>query len=121
LRVPVVHASVYRWEGQVTTIVPFEGPCYRCLHPVQPPDELAPDCDVAGVVGVVPGIAGLLQATEALKLVLGAGETLAGRIVAFDALRARFEELRAERDPACAACGTSATLATPEPAGATSG
>jgi len=121
LRVPVVHASVYRWEGQVTTIVPFEGPCYRCLHPVQPPDELAPDCDVAGVVGVVPGIAGLLQATEVLKLVLGAGETLAGRIVAFDALGGRFEELRAARDPTCAACGTGATLATPEPAGASSG
>jgi molybdopterin/thiamine biosynthesis adenylyltransferase len=67
LRRPMVHASVYRWEGQVTTIVPFEGPCYRCLHPVRPPDGLVPDCDVAGVVGVVPGIAGVLQATEAVN------------------------------------------------------
>ena len=117
---PMVHASIYRWEGQVTTIVPFEGPCYRCLHPVQPPEELAPDCDVAGVVGVVPGIAGLLQATEALKLILGAGESLAGRLVAFDALSGRFEELRAERDPACVACGSGSPAPEPASAGGTS-
>jgi sulfur-carrier protein adenylyltransferase/sulfurtransferase len=104
-RVPLVHGSVYRWEGQVTTIVPFDGPCYRCLHPNQPPEELAPDCDVAGVVGVVPGLVGMLQATEALKLILGAGEPLIGRLLMIDALGSRFEELRVERDPACAACG----------------
>lgn len=121
LRVPMVHASVYRWEGQVTTIVPFEGPCYRCIHPVQPPAELAPDCDVAGVVGVVPGIAGLLQATEAIKLILAVGVGLAGRVVTFDALGARFEEMRVERDPACASCGTNAVPLTPAPTGASSG
>lgn len=114
LRVPVVHASVYRWEGQVTTIVPFEGPCYRCLHPVQPPAELAPDCDVAGVVGVVPGMAGLLQATEAIKLILGAGDLLVGRMLTFDALQMSFEMLRVERDPACAACGTVPAPSSPE-------
>jgi sulfur-carrier protein adenylyltransferase/sulfurtransferase len=105
LRVPLVHGSVYRWEGQVTTIVPFAGPCYRCLHPDQPPEELVPDCDVAGVVGVVPGLVGMLQATEALKLILGVGEPLVGRLLLVDALGTRFEELTAARDPACVACG----------------
>jgi molybdopterin/thiamine biosynthesis adenylyltransferase/rhodanese-related sulfurtransferase len=104
-RVPLVHGSVYRWEGQVTTIVPFAGPCYRCLHPLQPPEELAPDCDVAGVVGVVPGLVGMLQATEALKLILRVGEPLVGRLLMIDALGTRFEELTLSRDPACVACG----------------
>lgn len=102
---PVVHASVYRWEGMVTTFVPFEGPCYRCLYPVQPPDELAPACDVAGVMGVLPGLAGVLQATEALKLILGSGETLAGRLLTFDARSGRFDEVTVPRDPSCPACG----------------
>ena len=105
LRIPLVHGSVYRWEGQVTTIRPFEGPCYRCLHPKQPPEDLAPDCDVAGVVGVVPGLVGMLQAAEALKLLLGAGEPLTGRMLHVDLLTGRFEELRVARDPACSACG----------------
>jgi molybdopterin/thiamine biosynthesis adenylyltransferase/rhodanese-related sulfurtransferase len=109
LRKPVVHASVYRWEGLVTTFVPFEGPCYRCLYPVQPPDELAPACDVAGVMGVLPGIAGVLQATEVLKLLLGAGQTLMGRLLTFDARAGRFEEVTVPRDPACPSCGSSAT------------
>ena len=109
-RVPLVHGSVYRWEGQVTTIVPFAGPCYRCLHPDQPPEELAPDCDVAGVVGVVPGLVGMLQAAEALKLILGAGDPLVGRVLMVDALGARFEELRVARDPACRACGDGLAL-----------
>ena len=104
-RVPMVHGSVYRWEGQVTTIVPFEGPCYRCLHPLQPPQELAPDCDVAGVVGVVPGLVGMLQATEALKLILDVGEPLVGRLLMVDALGSRFEELSVPRDPGLPACG----------------
>ena len=72
--IPVVHASVFRFEGQLTTFVPFEGPCYRCLYPTPPPPELAPGCSVAGVLGVVPGIMGLLQANEALKVLLGIGE-----------------------------------------------
>ena len=105
LRKPVVHAAVYRWEGEVTTLVPFEGPCYRCLHPSPPPPELAPDCDVAGVIGTLPGIAGTLQANEVIKLVLGVGEPLIGRLLTFDAKRGEFREIRAERDPHCPACG----------------
>jgi len=101
----VVHASVYRWEGEVTTLVPFAGPCYRCLHPTQPPDELAPDCAVAGVLGVLPGMLGTIQAAEVLKLVLGSGTTLAGRLLLVDASTAEFREVRVERDPACPACG----------------
>jgi molybdopterin/thiamine biosynthesis adenylyltransferase/rhodanese-related sulfurtransferase len=104
-RRPVVHASVYRWEGQVTTFLPFEGPCYRCLHPTQPPDELAPDCEVAGVLGVLPGMLGTIQAAEVLKLVLGSGRTLAGRLLLVDAATAEFREVSVERDPACPACG----------------
>ena len=86
---PVVHASVFRFEGQLSTFVPYEGPCYRCLYPTPPPPELAPGCSVAGVLGVVPGIMGLLQANEVLKLLLGIGETLAGRLLLFDALETR--------------------------------
>lgn len=109
LRKPVVHGSVYRWEAQVTTFVPFAGPCYRCLYPVPPPEELVQACAVAGVLGVLPGIAGLLQANEVVKLVLGAGETLAGRLLTFDALASEFTEVRVPRDPACPACGETAT------------
>jgi sulfur-carrier protein adenylyltransferase/sulfurtransferase len=105
LRKPVVHGSIYRWDGQVTTFVPFEGPCYRCMYPTQPPPELAPACDIAGVLGVLPGIAGLLQANEVFKLVLGVGETLAGRLLMFDAMSTEFSEVKIWRDPACPACG----------------
>ncbi|HLE88585.1 MAG TPA: molybdopterin-synthase adenylyltransferase MoeB [Candidatus Limnocylindria bacterium] len=105
LRKPVVHGSIYRWDGQVTTFVPFEGPCYRCMYPTQPPDELAPACAVAGVLGVLPGIAGLIQANEVFKLLLGVGETLAGRLLMFDAMTTEFSEVRIWRDPACPACG----------------
>jgi sulfur-carrier protein adenylyltransferase/sulfurtransferase len=107
-RTPVVHGSVYRWDGQVTTLVPFEGPCYRCLYPVRPPDELVLDCDVAGVLGVLPGIVGTLQAAEALKLLLGVGGPLVGRMLIYDALDARFDEIAIPRDPGCDACGTGA-------------
>ena len=105
LRLPVVHGSVYRWDGQVTTFRPFEGPCYRCMHPVQPPPELAPDCDVAGVLGVLPGIVGTLQANEVLKLVTGVGEPLVGRLLTFDARSTTFDEILIPRDPDCPACG----------------
>ena len=105
LRKPVVHGSIYRWDGQITTFVPFEGPCYRCMYPTQPPEELAPACAVAGVLGVLPGIVGLLQANEVFKLVLGVGDTLAGRLLMFDAMGTSFEEVRIWRDPACPACG----------------
>ena len=105
LRKPVVHGSIYRWDGQVTTFVPFAGPCYRCMYPTQPPEELAPSCAVAGVLGVLPGIVGLLQANEVFKLLLGEGETLAGRLLMFDAMTTTFDEVRIWRDPACPACG----------------
>ena len=109
--IPVIHASVFRFEGQLTTFVPFEGPCYRCLYPTPPPPELAPGCSVAGVLGVVPGIMGLLQANEALKLLLGIGDTLAGRLLLFDALDASFTELKLRRDPACPVCSDAAVEA----------
>ena len=109
--IPVIHASVFRFEGQLTTFVPFEGPCYRCLYPTPPPPELAPGCSVAGVLGVVPGIMGLLQANEALKVLLGIGDTLAGRLLLFDALDASFTELKLRRDPACPVCSDAAVAA----------
>jgi sulfur-carrier protein adenylyltransferase/sulfurtransferase len=109
--IPVVHASVFRFEGQLTTFVPYEGPCYRCLYPTPPPPELAPGCSVAGVLGVVPGILGLLQTNEALKVLLGIGNTLAGRLLLFDALETEFTELQLRRDPACPTCGEEATAA----------
>ncbi|HVQ23432.1 MAG TPA: molybdopterin-synthase adenylyltransferase MoeB, partial [Candidatus Saccharimonadia bacterium] len=107
--IPVVHASVFRFEGQLTAFVPNEGPCYRCLYPTPPPPELAPGCSVAGVLGVVPGTLGILQATEALKLLLGIGEPLVGRLVIYDALDGTFTELKLRRDPACPTCGTGAS------------
>ena len=109
--IPVVHASVFRFEGQLTTFVPFEGPCYRCLYPTPPPPELAPGCSVAGVLGVVPGILGLLQTNEALKVLLGIGNTLAGRLLLFDALETEFTELKLRRDPKCPVCSDEAVEA----------
>ncbi|HYC07058.1 MAG TPA: ThiF family adenylyltransferase, partial [Candidatus Binatia bacterium] len=109
--IPVVHASVYRFEGQLTVFKPYEGPCYRCLYPTPPPPELAPGCSVAGVLGVVPGIMGLLQTNEVLKLLLGIGDSLAGRLLLFDALDASFTELRLRRDPDCPVCSDKAVAA----------
>jgi len=108
-RIPVIHASVFRFEGQLTVFQPFEGPCYRCLYPTPPPPELAPGCSVAGVLGVVPGTLGILQATEAVKLLLGIGEPLVGRLLIYDALDMSFQELKLRRDPACPACGEGAS------------
>jgi molybdopterin/thiamine biosynthesis adenylyltransferase/rhodanese-related sulfurtransferase len=110
-RIPVVHASVFRFEGQLTVFKPFEGPCYRCLYPTPPPPELAPGCSVAGVLGVVPGVMGLLQATEAIKVLLDIGETLSGRLLIWDALDGTFTELQLRRDPHCPACGDGAPVA----------
>jgi molybdopterin/thiamine biosynthesis adenylyltransferase/rhodanese-related sulfurtransferase len=115
LRKPVVHGSIYRWDGQITTFVPFAGPCYRCMYPNQPPEELAPSCAVAGVLGVLPGIVGLLQANEVFKLLLGVGETLAGRLLMFDAMSTTFEEVKIWRDPACPACGEGSPFLAVEP------
>jgi molybdopterin/thiamine biosynthesis adenylyltransferase/rhodanese-related sulfurtransferase len=109
--IPVIHASVFRFEGQLTTFVPYEGPCYRCLYPTPPPPELAPGCSVAGVLGVVPGILGLLQTNEALKVLLGIGNTLAGRLLLFDALETEFTELQLRRDPNCPVCSDAAVEA----------
>jgi molybdopterin/thiamine biosynthesis adenylyltransferase len=107
----VVHASVFRFEGQLTVFKPYEGPCYRCLYPTPPPPELAPGCSVAGVLGVVPGIMGLLQTNEVLKLLLGIGESLAGRLLLFDALEGSFTELKLRRDPTCPVCSDAAVAA----------
>ncbi len=107
---PIVHGSVSRFEGQVTTFVPFDGPCYRCLFPAPPPPHLAPSCAEAGGLGVLPGLVGVLQATEALKLLLGEGEPLRGRLVVYDALRLTLRGLRYRRDPRCPACGEHPTI-----------
>jgi len=105
---PVVHGSVFRFEGQLTVFKPYEGPCYRCLYPEPPPPGLAPSCAEAGVLGVLPGIIGLLQATETIKLLLGIGDPLVGRLMTYDALAGEFNELRLFRDPKCPACGENA-------------
>jgi sulfur-carrier protein adenylyltransferase/sulfurtransferase len=108
--IPVVHGSIYRFEGQVTVFKPHEGPCYRCLFPTPPPPELAPSCAEGGVLGVLPGIIGSLQANEALKLALGIGEPLVGRLLLFDALSAEFNEVKLRRDPGCPVCGEHPTI-----------
>ncbi len=110
---------VFRFEGQLTVFVPFEGPCYRCLYPTPPPPELAPGCSVAGVLGVVPGVMGLLQATEAIKVLLDLGDPLVGRLLIWDALDGTFSEVKLRRDPDCPACGVNAARAPAEPAFAT--
>jgi len=109
-RIPVVHGSIYRFEGQVTVFKPYEGPCYRCLFPTPPPPELAPSCAEGGVLGVLPGVIGSLQASEALKLALGIGEPLIGRLLLFDALTANFDEVKLRRDPDCPVCGEQPTI-----------
>jgi sulfur-carrier protein adenylyltransferase/sulfurtransferase len=109
-RKPVVHGSIYRFEGQVTVFKPFEGPCYRCLFHEPPPPELAPSCAEAGVLGVLPGVIGTIQANEVLKLLLGVGEPLVGRYLLFDALEASFREVKLRRDPKCPACGEHPTI-----------
>ncbi len=109
-RIPVVHGSIYRFEGQVTVFKPFDGPCYRCLFHQPPPPELAPSCAEAGVLGVLPGIIGSIQANEAIKLLLGIGEPLVGRYLLFDALEESFREVKLRRDPECPVCGEHPTI-----------
>jgi sulfur-carrier protein adenylyltransferase/sulfurtransferase len=108
LRKPVVSASILAFDGQISTFVPFEGPCYRCLYPTPPPAELAPSCGAAGVLGVMAGVMGLLQANEVIKLVVGIGEPLIGRLLLYDSLGTRFTELKVKRDPECPICGENA-------------
>jgi sulfur-carrier protein adenylyltransferase/sulfurtransferase len=108
LRRPVVSASILGFDGQISTFAPFEGPCYRCLYPTPPPAELAPSCSANGVLGVMAGTMGTLQANEVIKLILGKGEALIGRLLLYDALGTRFTELKVRRDPECPICGEQA-------------
>jgi len=104
LQIPVVSASILGFDGQLTVFKPYDGPCYRCLYPVPPPAELAPSCGANGVLGVLPGTMGLLQATEVVKLIVGIGEPLVGRLLLYEALGATFTELKVRRDPECPIC-----------------
>jgi sulfur-carrier protein adenylyltransferase/sulfurtransferase len=104
LGIPVVSASILGFDGQLSVFKPHDGPCYRCLYPVPPPAELAPSCGANGVLGVLPGTMGLLQATEVIKLITGAGEPLIGRLLLYEALGATFTELKVRRDPECPVC-----------------
>jgi molybdopterin/thiamine biosynthesis adenylyltransferase len=108
LRKTVVHGSIFRFDGQVSVFKPFEGPCYRCVFPEPPPPELAPTCDEAGTLGVLPGIVGLFEANEAVKLILGIGDPLIGKLLMIDALSVEFRTLRLKRDPSCPVCGDGA-------------
>jgi molybdopterin/thiamine biosynthesis adenylyltransferase/rhodanese-related sulfurtransferase len=113
-RKPNVYGSVFRFEGQTTVFAPhLGGPCYRCLFPEPPPPESVPNCAQAGVLGVLPGIIGMLQAIETLKLILGIGEPLVGRLLHFDALKVKFRELNLRRDPQCPVCGDNPTIFSP--------
>jgi len=109
-KIPVVHGSIFRFDGQVTTFLPFQGPCYRCLYPEPPPAHLAPSCAEAGVLGILPGIIGVLQATEAVKVLLGLGNTLSGRLLQYDSLAMTFRTFKLRRDDACPGCGKNPTL-----------
>src|SRR5947207_1676963 len=104
LKIPVVSASLLGFDGQLAVFAPYEGPCYRCLYPTPPPAELAPSCGANGVLGVLPGVMGLLQAVEVVKLVTGAGEPLIGRLLLYEALSTSFSELKVRRDPECPIC-----------------
>jgi molybdopterin/thiamine biosynthesis adenylyltransferase/rhodanese-related sulfurtransferase len=107
---PSIYGSIFRFDGQASVFLPRQGPCYRCLFPEPTPTELAPSCDEAGVLGVLPGVVGLIQATEAIKLLIGRGETLVGRLLTYDALAMKFQEYRVRRDPRCAVCGDEPTI-----------
>jgi molybdopterin/thiamine biosynthesis adenylyltransferase len=109
-RKPVIHGSIFRFEGQVTTFVPWRGPCYRCLFPRPPPPHLSPSCAEAGVLGILPGLVGVIQATEAVKWILGLGDLLEGRLLTYDSLGMKFRELRLRRDRGCPACGENPTV-----------
>jgi molybdopterin/thiamine biosynthesis adenylyltransferase len=108
--IPNVHGSIFRFEGQATVFKPHEGPCYRCLYPEPPPPGMVPSCQEGGVLGVLPGIIGTIQAIETIKLILGIGKTLIGRLLMYDALKMAFRELRLRRDPACPLCGENPSI-----------
>jgi molybdopterin/thiamine biosynthesis adenylyltransferase/rhodanese-related sulfurtransferase len=107
-RIPVVHGSIFRFEGQITVFDPYNGPCYRCMIPEPPPAELAPSCAEAGVLGVLPGIIGSIQALETIKVLLDLGDPLIGRLLTYDALEESFRTFKVRRDPECPACGPDA-------------
>jgi sulfur-carrier protein adenylyltransferase/sulfurtransferase len=109
-KIPVVHGSIFRFDGQVTTFMPFDGPCYRCLYPEPPPAHLAPSCAEAGVLGILPGVVGVIQATEAIKLILGVGDVLKGRLLTYDSLKMTFRTLKLRRDKTCPTCGENPTI-----------
>lgn len=109
-RTPLVHASILRFEGHASVFLPYDGPCYRCLFPEPPPPDLAPSCGEAGVLGVLCGVMGNIQANEAIKVILGIGDTLSGRLLVYDALGMSFTELKVRRDPDCPGCGSNAHL-----------
>ena len=110
LKKPVAYGSILRFDGQASTFIPYEGPCYRCIWPEPTPQELAPSCDEAGVLGVLPGVIGLIQATEAIKLLLNIGTTLNGHLLLYDALEMSFRKFKLRRDPKCATCGPNAKI-----------
>ncbi len=107
---PLVDAGILRWDGLILTVLPHQGPCYRCVFPEPPPAGLVPSCQEAGVIGAVGGVMGTMQALEAIKVILGVGETLSGRMLLFDALRSRWREVKVRRDPACPVCGEHPTI-----------
>lgn len=110
LKKPVLYGSIYRFDGQMSTFVPYEGPCFRCLYPEPAPADLAPSCDEAGVLGVLPGVVGLIQATEAVKLLLKMGDPLVGRLLVYDALSMTFKTFKVPRRKDCATCGDNAKI-----------
>lgn len=110
LKKPVAYGSIFRFDGQASTFIPYKGPCYRCLYPVATPPDLAPSCDEAGVLGVLPGIIGIIQATETIKLLLNIGDPLSGRLMVYDALGATFRQFKVRRDPNCQTCGENAKI-----------
>ncbi|MFT5358766.1 MAG: molybdopterin/thiamine biosynthesis adenylyltransferase/rhodanese-related sulfurtransferase [Polyangiales bacterium] len=108
--IPVVHGSIFRFDGQATTFWPQKGPCYRCLYPEPPPPHLAPSCAEAGVLGVLPGVIGTIQATEAIKILLGIGQPLVGRLLQYDSLTMKVRTFKLPKDPECAVCGSQPTI-----------
>ncbi|MBI4003813.1 MAG: ThiF family adenylyltransferase, partial [Candidatus Omnitrophica bacterium] len=107
---PNIYGSIFRFDGQATIFSPFKGPCYRCLYPEPPPPGMVPSCAEGGVLGVLPGIIGIIQATEAVKLIIGKGEPLIGRLLLYNALKMEFREVKLKRNPACPVCGDKPTI-----------
>src|SRR5262249_13125562 len=107
---PNVYGSIFRFDGQATVFYPPEGPCYRCLYPEPPPPDLVPNCAEGGVLGILPGLIGVVQATETVKLILGAGKPLVGRLLLYDALEMTFREMKVRKSPQCPICGPNPTI-----------